>query len=94
VDAPLLVHVPNEQKRFDVAASAPEGGSVETPEPQRDALTFVEDLIRLGGIDLGPAADGAADLSMPGEAKTHELVDRPEGRLVKRLYFDCGFGRR
>jgi hypothetical protein len=94
LDAPLLVHAPNEQKRFDVAASAPEGGSVETPEPQRDALSFVEDLIRLGGIDLGPAADGAADLSMPGEAKTHELVDRPEGRLVKRLYFNCGFGRR
>jgi hypothetical protein len=91
LDAPLLAHVPDEEKRFDVAAAALESGSVETTEPQEAALAFVEDLVRLGRIDLGPAADGAAALSAPAEEKTHELVYTSEGWLVQRRFFDCGF---
>ena len=94
LDVRMLAHVPAEQRRFNVAGAAPHTGSVETPRPEQAALYFVEDLIRLGRIDLGATTGGAADLGAPTEDKTHRLTPTNEGMVLERLHFDCGLRRR
>jgi hypothetical protein len=86
----LLVHVPTNQDAFAVAPAAPGIGSVETIPPEQAARHFVEGLVRQGRVDLGPAAGVAATNLSSIEGATHELEDVPGGKVLRRLYFDCG----
>jgi hypothetical protein len=62
----------------------------------------VADLIQQGRVDLSSAEDSSAEDNGPQLAllkedevrsgrQTHEVVDTPDGLLLKRLHFDCGF---
>jgi len=93
----LHVHLPAEPQRFAVAAAALTGGSAESPSPEEDARSFIEDLIQLDRISHEGAADVIpAELTSPGEAspcdKTHRLVKQDGKTVLKRHHFDCGFG--
>jgi hypothetical protein len=91
----LLVHVPEEIEPFAVAPAALDSGSVETPAPEDGARFFVEDLARKGRIDFGSVEGFAPELGAPPAGRphrqTHVLVDTPEGPVLERLLFDCGF---
>jgi hypothetical protein len=95
--ATLLVQIPDARERFTVAPTALGGGSAETIAPEDDASRFVDDLIRRGSVDLSSAEDYAPQLALLKEdevrsgRQTHEVVDTPDGLLLKRLHFDCGF---
>jgi hypothetical protein len=91
----LLVHAPAEPERFGVTPAMLSGSAAATPAPEEAAHTFVEDLIQVGRIDLR-AVQGRmpAGLSTPSEdraRKTHVVRETPEGLILKRLHFDCGF---
>jgi hypothetical protein len=91
----LLVHAPAEPERFAVASASPRGGSATPPSPEEVALAFVEDLIQLDRVDLR-AVPGRVpvELSAPPAGrsrKTHIVREAPEGPVLERLHFDCGF---
>lgn len=90
----FLVHAPEETERFTVAPAA-FGGLAEAPAPEQDAHSFVEDLIQLGRVDFGLAAGVVpAGFIAPSDErvqKTHVLMETPEGWVLKRVHFDCGF---
>jgi len=91
----LIVHAPAETERFAVASAAPDQGSVETLAPEDAARFFVEDLLRLGQVDLRTVQNIVPELSAAVDVrrreKSHELVDTSEGPILKRRYFDCSF---
>lgn len=96
--ATLLVQIPDDaRERFTVAPTALSGGSAETIAPEDDASRFVDDLIRNGSVDLSSAEDYAPQLALLKEdevrsgRQTHEVADTPDGPLLKRLHFECGF---
>jgi hypothetical protein len=95
--ATLLVQIPDGRERFTVAPTALGGGSAESIAPEDDASRFVDDLIRQGKVDLSLAEDIAPQLALLQEdevrtgRQTHEVVATPEGALLKRLHFECGF---
>lgn len=93
--ATLLVRIPEEPERFDVASAALDIGSVDTPSPEADARSFVEDLSRQGRVELAQVEGLAPGLDAPTDSrphrKTHTIVDTPEGKVLERLHFDCGF---
>jgi hypothetical protein len=95
--ATLLVHIPDARERFTVAPTALGGGSAESIAPEDDASRFVDDLLRNGSVDLSSAEDIAPQLALLKEdevrtgRQTHEVVDTPEGPLLKRRAFWCGF---
>ncbi len=95
--ATLLVHIPDARERFTVAPTALGGGSAESIAPEDDASRFVDDLIQAGAVDLSSAEDIAPQLALLKEdevrtgRQTHEVVDTPEGPLLKRRAFWCGF---
>jgi hypothetical protein len=91
----LLVHAPAEPERFAVASAALSGGSAEALAPEEAARAYIEDLVQLDRIDLR-AVHGrvAVELTAPTEhrsRKTHTVQEMPEGPVLKRLHFDCGF---
>jgi hypothetical protein len=91
----ILVRVASQPKSLSVAGAAASVGSVNPPAHDEAAKSFIEDLIRLGRIDLGqPAAREARNgfvLAQPQRRKTHELKRTAEGMVLNRLHFDCGF---
>jgi hypothetical protein len=92
----LHVHLPAEPQRFAVAAAALTGGSEESPSPEEDARSFIEDLIQLDRISHEGATDVIpAELTSPGEAspcdKTHRLIKQDGKTVLIRHHFDCGF---
>jgi len=91
--AQLLVHVPTDQDAFAVAPAAPGIGSVEKIPPEQAARHFVEGLVRQGRVDLGSTTSVAATNLSSIEDATHELEDAPGGKVLRRLYFDCGLCR-
>ncbi|HET6231686.1 MAG TPA: hypothetical protein VFE05_16550 [Longimicrobiaceae bacterium] len=86
----LLVHGATHEARFSVAPAAPGVGSVEVPDPELAARAFLEDLLRLGRIDLGRAAAALPELEAPTRTKSHELAETDDGLVLKRRHFDCG----
>jgi hypothetical protein len=92
----LHVHLPAEPHRFAVAAATLAGGSEDSPSPEEDARSFVEDLIQLDRISHEGAPDVIPiELTSPGEAspcdKTHRLVKEDGKTVLKRHHFICGF---
>jgi hypothetical protein len=91
----LLVYAPSEPERFGVTPAVLSGGAAATPAPEEVAHAFVEDLIQLGRIDLrsvqGRVPAGLSAPSGDRSRKTHVVQETPEGLMLKRLHFDCGF---
>jgi hypothetical protein len=95
--ATLLVRIPAVREHFSVAPTALGGGSAESIAPEDDASRFVDDQIKAGAVDLSSAQDIAPQLALLEEdevrtgRQTHEVVDTPEGPLLKRRAIQCGF---
>jgi hypothetical protein len=95
--ATLLVRIPAVREHFSVAPTALGGGSAESIAPEDDASRFVDDLIQAGAVDLSSAEDIAPQLALLNEdeertsRQTHEVVDTPEGPLLRRRAFSCSF---
>jgi hypothetical protein len=90
----ILMHVPSQPKRFNVAGAAPDVGSLTSPAHDQAAKAFMEDLVRLGRVDLKPgvgARPAEVALQHPGRKKTHRLEKTGNGVVLKRIHFDCGF---
>jgi len=91
----LLVHAPAEPERFAVASAAQSGGSAESLAPEEAARAFIEDLVQLDRIDLR-AVYGRVPVELTAQPedrsrKSHTVQETPEGPVLKRLHFDCGF---
>lgn len=90
----ILVHVASQPRRFNVAGAAPSAGSLLPPASDEAAKSFVEDLIRLGRIDLQAApgtSSGMVALHHSLHRKSHILEKTSGGLTLKRRHFDCGF---
>jgi hypothetical protein len=87
----LLVDAPVAPPRFRVSGAAADLGGVELPAADAAAEYYVEDLFRLGSVDLG--SHGIAESAVAAQLahKTHALVPQPGGLVVERRVFDCGF---
>jgi hypothetical protein len=88
---PLIVHAPSEPKRFAVSGAATDSRSVETPSHDRAAAVFAESLFRRGRVDVSGVRGAELAPSSPRSHKTHELREDPEGLVLSRRLFDCGF---
>lgn len=76
---------------LSAAASALDIGSITPPRDTDAARSFVEDLFRLGRIDIGALGDPDAQIAQPTVRKTHALRGGAAGPMLVRETFDCGF---
>jgi hypothetical protein len=90
-DRPLLVRAPSQPRRFAASAAAFGVGSVTPSNSEHAARAFVEDLMERGHIDIGGAGQPGVRIVHPHTFKTHRLVPSPEGLVLTRILFDCGF---
>jgi hypothetical protein len=88
---PLICHAPAEPKRFAVASAATASRSVESPSHDRAAANFAESLFRRGRVDIGGVSGAELAPASKLSHKTHQLRDDPDGLLLSRRLFDCGF---
>lgn len=92
LDEDLLVCAPAQMKRFSVAGAGPDVASVDPPAHDRAARSFVEDLFRRGKVDLSvDEASPAGRPVRPPSKLSHVVRRRPEGLVLERRLFDCGF---
>ncbi len=90
--ATLLCAAPSEGGGSTVAAAAAlDTGSLNPPSHTEAIKSFVEDLMRLGRIDVGDFGDPETQISQPNVRKTHTLTETEAGPLLVRETFDCGF---
>ncbi len=82
----LLVPALAETKRFGVAGSAPDLGSVASPSHDQAARSFVEDLFRRGKVEVT-----APDDDRRVAHSTHAVRAGPDGLVLARTSVDCGF---
>ena len=88
----LLCSAPGETGgSMAAAASALDTGSLNAPSYSEAVMSFVEDLMRLGRIDVGDFGDADSRISQPVVRKTHTLEKTEAGPLLARQTFDCGF---
>jgi hypothetical protein len=73
------------------AASATDTGSLAPPSHTDAVRSFLEDLLRLGRVDLSEQGDPNTRIAQPNIRKTHVLQETPAGLTVLRETFDCGF---
>jgi hypothetical protein len=90
-DRPLLVRAPSHPRRFAAAAAAFGVGSVTPSNSEHAARAHLEDLLQRGHVDVGDAGDARTKVSHPHRFKTHRLVAGPQGLVLTRILFDCGF---
>lgn len=86
----LLVAAPAEVKRFSVAGAAPDVGAVEPPAQDKAARSFVEDLFRRGNVFV-THHQADQNRSVPASHLTHSVRKHPEGLVLVRELFDCGY---
>jgi len=90
--ATLLCAAPSEGGGSTVAAAAAlDTGSLSAPSHKRAIESFVEDLMRLGRIEVGSFGDSDLQISQPSVRKTHTITKTQAGPLLERETFDCGF---
>jgi hypothetical protein len=90
--ATLLCAAPSEGGGSTVAAAAAlDTGSLNPPSHTDAIKSFVEDLMRLGRIEVGDFGDAETQISQPSVRKTHTLTKTGAGPLLARETFDCGF---
>lgn len=73
------------------AAAATDIGSLAAPTHTDAVRSFLEDLLRLGRVDLGAYGDEDRKTAQPYIRKTHKLQNTPGGPTLVRETFDCGF---
>jgi hypothetical protein len=73
------------------AAAAIDTGSLSPPSHTDAIRSFVEDLMRLGRIEIGDFGNPSMQISQPIVRKTHMLVETEGGAFLERETFDCGF---
>lgn len=87
----IVVEAPAEPEHYQVAASHTDVGSVVPPTDTSAARSFIEDLFRLGRVDVFEHADPQTRVAHATTKKTH-TVEREGGHLILvRETFDCGF---
>jgi len=86
LDEDLLVPAPAETKRFSVVGSGPDVGGAASPSHDEAARSFVEDLFRRDKVELTEPADPRSTLHL-----SHAVRRTPEGLVLVRKSFDCGF---
>lgn len=75
----------------EAAAAAIDTGSLPAPAPTDAIKTFLEDLFRLGRVDIGSEGDPDSQIAQPNAKKTHVLKANAAGPILLRETFDCGF---
>lgn len=90
--ATLFCAAPSEGGGSTVAAAAAlDTGSLSPPSHTNAVKSFVEDLMRLGRIEVGSFGDSETQISQPNVRKTHTLTETGAGPMLARETFDCGF---
>lgn len=90
--ATILCEAPGEVGGYAVAAAAAlDTGSLVPPSHIDAARFFLEDLFRLGRVDVGEHGDPDTRISQPTVRKTHTLQSTNAGPMLVRETFDCGF---
>jgi hypothetical protein len=87
----LLIPAPANAPRFSVASAATDVGEIPPVGRESAAKSFVEDLFRLGRVDMGAHGDPESRVSQPNVGKTHELVSDNGAVRLERRTFECGF---
>jgi hypothetical protein len=90
----LQVHIAAEPKRLALTASSLTLGPVEPRSSQNAAESYTEDLFQRGHVDVGKHGDPQSGLSQPFTFKSHMITEEAGELVLKRITFDCGFGRR
>lgn len=93
LNAPVInCSAPAEGGGYAVAAAAAlDTGSLTPPSHTEAVRSFVEDLFRLGRVELGAHGQPDEQVSQPTVRKTHTLQNSPSGPTLVRETFDCGF---
>ena len=87
----IHVHTADQPKHFAVAGAAMSRGDVADASADDDAVEFIEQLIRRGRLDYGPARSIATAIGSTGTRHTHKLVAQPDNKTVlERIRVDCG----
>jgi hypothetical protein len=73
------------------AAAALDTGSLPAPKHTDAIKNFLEDLFRLGRVDIGTHGDPISQITQPNAKKTHVVKASPNGPVLLRETFDCGF---
>jgi hypothetical protein len=88
----ILCSAPGEGGGYAAAfASATDTGSLAAPSHAEAVRSFLEDLLRLGRVDLAGHGDPDAQIAQPNVRKTHTLQKSAAGPVLVRETFDCGF---
>jgi hypothetical protein len=88
----ILCPTSNEMAGFPgAAAAALDTGSLPAPSHSDAIRTFLEDLFRLGRVDIGAHGDPDSQITQPNAKKTHLLKASASGPILLRETFDCGF---
>lgn len=89
--ASLMVHTPEDAKRFAVTSASLASGAGEPRSPQSAAESFTEDLFQRGRVNVGEYAHSGTG-SVPRQAfQTHIVIQEKGDLVLKRRTFDCGF---
>jgi len=91
--ATVQVHVAGEPKRLALTASSLSLGAVQPSSSQNAAEAYTEDLFQRGHVDVGQHGDPQSGMSQPFTFKTHMITEEAGELVLKRITFDCGFGR-
>lgn len=87
---PLFCAAPIETRRYQVAAAAPDLGTVQPRSAQLVASSFVEELFRRGRVDITGQVDQRVGIVHPRAHTTHKLVEQAGTVTLVRERFDCG----
>ncbi|MFI7504006.1 hypothetical protein ACIBVL_37105 [Streptomyces sp. NPDC049687] len=91
VTQPVTLSAPAEERRFGIAGSSPDGGSVRPADPERVATSYLEDLFRRGRVHVPEEhrSNAAFVDDSPSRLKTHEITRSATGEglaLVRRCF--------
>jgi len=91
LDGRLLVRVSQTAPALAVEPSALDYAGTRPATAERGAELYVEDLFRLGAVDLGGLGEARRAVTGTLAYKTHRLAEGDDGLSVRREVFDCGF---
>jgi hypothetical protein len=87
----IMCYGAGQPKRFGVTAAAVGLDAFPTHNESQAAVTFTENLVRRGHIDLGRFGTEEQVVVHPFATKTHELVVEDGAVTLVRRFFECGF---
>jgi hypothetical protein len=90
LDENLLVRVPTQAKRFNVAGAHPSGGSTPDRTAEEAAADYVGDVFRRGHVAIDPDIRTGREVVSGRRRATHELRREDDSIVLARLLFECG----